>query len=70
MTDEQLYIELCAFISENKRALFDRIAPERMRHVTVVLEDIYQSHNASAVVRTCDTGKATECNEALAFFVG
>ncbi|MBK7554293.1 MAG: RNA methyltransferase [Flavobacteriales bacterium] len=54
MTDEQLYIELCAFISENKRALFDRIAPERMRHVTVVLEDIYQSHNASAVVRTCD----------------
>ncbi len=54
MTDEQLYTELCAFISENKRALFDRIAPERMRHVTVVLEDIYQSHNASAVVRTCD----------------
>ncbi|HEX2616041.1 MAG TPA: RNA methyltransferase, partial [Flavobacteriales bacterium] len=29
-------------------------APERTRHVTVVLEDIYQSHNASAVVRTCD----------------
>lgn len=54
MTDEELYAELTAFISDNKRALFDRIAPTRMRHVTVVLEDIYQSHNASAVVRTCD----------------
>lgn len=54
MTDEELYAQLTAFISDNKRALFDRIAPTRMRHVTVVLEDIYQSHNASAVVRTCD----------------
>ncbi|MEO8066623.1 MAG: RNA methyltransferase [Flavobacteriales bacterium] len=54
MTDEELYEQLTAFISDNKRALFDRIAPTRMRHVTVVLEDIYQSHNASAVVRTCD----------------
>lgn len=26
----------------------------RTRHLTVVLEDIYQPHNASAVVRTCD----------------
>ena len=27
---------------------------ERTRHITVVLEDIYQSQNASAVVRTCE----------------
>jgi tRNA (guanosine-2'-O-)-methyltransferase len=54
LTDAQLYDRLCSFISENKRALFDRIAPERTRHVTVVMEDIYQPHNASAVVRTCD----------------
>ncbi|MFT3885868.1 MAG: RNA methyltransferase [Flavobacteriales bacterium] len=54
MTDAQRYEQLARFISDNKRALFDRIAPERTRHVTVVLEDIYQSHNASAVVRTCD----------------
>lgn len=54
LSDQALYDKLSAFVSPNKRALFDRIAPERTRHVTVVLEDIYQSHNASAVVRTCD----------------
>ncbi len=54
MTDHALYEQLAEFISPNKRALFDRMAPLRTRHVTVVLEDIYQSQNASAVVRTSD----------------
>ena len=54
MTNEQLYEQLSAFVSDNKRALFDRLAPQRTRHITVVLEDIYQAHNASAVVRTAD----------------
>ena len=53
-TDTERYELLCRFITENKRDLFNRIAPERTRHVTVVLEDIYQPHNASAVVRTAD----------------
>ena len=53
-TDAKRYAQLAEFISENKRALFDRIAPDRTRHVTVVLEDIYQPHNASAVVRTAE----------------
>lgn len=54
MTDHELYERLAPFISPNKQELFDRIAPMRTRHVTVVLEDIYQSQNASAVVRTSD----------------
>lgn len=54
MNDHELYEKLCAFITDNKRELFDRLAPLRTRHVTAVLEDIYQPHNASAVVRTCD----------------
>lgn len=54
LSDAELYDRLSSFISDNKRALFDRIAPERTHHVTVVMEDIYQPHNASAVVRTCD----------------
>jgi tRNA (guanosine-2'-O-)-methyltransferase len=53
-SDEQLYARLSSFISDNKRALFERIAHDRTHHVTVVMEDIYQPHNASAVVRTCD----------------
>ncbi|MFH0882045.1 MAG: RNA methyltransferase [bacterium] len=42
------------FVSENKLKRFDDVLPNRTRHVTVVVEDIYQPHNASAVVRSCD----------------
>jgi len=54
MTDHELYEQLSQFVSPNKRELFDRFSALRTRHVTVVLEDIYQSQNASAVVRTSD----------------
>ncbi|MDH5603344.1 MAG: RNA methyltransferase [Cyclobacteriaceae bacterium] len=42
------------FISEHKKKLMDKVLDQRTRFVTVVLEDIYQSHNASAVLRSCD----------------
>lgn len=32
----------------------DKVLEERTRHLTVAIEDVYQPHNASAVVRTCD----------------
>mgnify|MGYP002623150959 FL=1 len=51
---EKLYNELCDMISDNKQSLFNRLAPLRTRHITIVLEDVYQSHNASAVLRSCD----------------
>jgi tRNA (guanosine-2'-O-)-methyltransferase len=41
-------------ISESKQDMFDEIASQRTRHITVVLENIFQDHNASAVLRTCD----------------
>jgi tRNA (guanosine-2'-O-)-methyltransferase len=41
-------------ITPNKIELFDRIAAERTRYATIALENIYQEHNASAVLRTCD----------------
>jgi tRNA (guanosine-2'-O-)-methyltransferase len=46
--------ELSGFITERRRELFDRVLDFRTRYITVVLEDIYQSHNASAVLRTCE----------------
>lgn len=49
-----LYEKMAAFFSDNKRELFDRLVQYRTRHLCVVLEDIYQSHNASAVLRSCD----------------
>lgn len=54
MGDHELYEHFKEFISEERAALFDRIVQDRTRHVTVVLEEIYQSQNASAVLRTCD----------------
>jgi tRNA (guanosine-2'-O-)-methyltransferase len=54
MTDHELHEKLSEFLSDNKRGLFETIAKQRTRHVTAVLEDIYQSQNASAVLRTCD----------------
>jgi tRNA (guanosine-2'-O-)-methyltransferase len=41
-------------IPVEKQAMFDQIASLRTNHLTVLLENIYQEHNASAVVRTCD----------------
>ncbi len=42
------------FITEERKQLFEKILNYRTRHITVVLEDIYQPHNASAVLRSCD----------------
>ncbi len=43
-----------SFITEEKKKLFSSVLKERTRYITVVLEDIFQPHNASAVLRTCD----------------
>ncbi len=45
---------LSQFVSEHKRAFMERVLAQRTRYVTMVLEDIYQSQNASAVIRTCE----------------
>ena len=42
------------FVTPHKKELFDKILASRTRYLTVVLEDIFQTHNASAVVRSCD----------------
>ena len=54
MIDKKLLNYLEGYLTAKRKALFKRILEDRTRHFTVVLEDIYQAHNASAVVRTCD----------------
>jgi tRNA (guanosine-2'-O-)-methyltransferase len=51
---KQLLEFLMGFVSENKKLKFDEIIHNRTRYLTVVLEDVFQSHNASAVLRTCE----------------
>ena len=53
MTDDLLrYLE--SYLTDNRKELFQKVLDQRTKHFTVVLEDIYQPHNASAVIRSCD----------------
>ncbi len=45
---------LNSYLTENKRQKFEQVLDQRTRHITVVLEDIYQPHNSSAVIRSLD----------------
>ena len=54
MMDQKLLAYLEGYLTEKRKALFKKVLEDRTRHFTVVLEDIFQPHNASAVVRTCD----------------
>lgn len=42
------------FVSDKRKETFHRVLEQRTRHFTVVLEDIFQPHNSSAVIRSCD----------------
>ncbi len=51
-TDYLNYLE--GFITENRRDAFLKILAQRIRHFVVAIEDVYQLHNTSAVLRTCE----------------
>jgi len=53
-TDQEILEYLLNYATENKKELFYQVIEKRTNHVTVVLEDIFQPHNASAVLRSCD----------------
>lgn len=52
--DQGLLDYLGQYITENKKTGIERVLSQRTRFITVVLEDIFKPHNASAVIRTCD----------------
>lgn len=41
-------------ITPRRQQLFEQVIKYRTRHLTIVLENIFQPHNASAVLRSCD----------------
>lgn len=51
---QQLIDHFSNYITDHKREFLDQVLNLRTRHITVVLEEIYQSQNASAVIRTCE----------------
>ena len=45
---------LQTFITPHRIDRFNDILNNRTRHLTVAIEDVYQPHNASAVLRSCE----------------
>nr|WP_298659934.1 RNA methyltransferase [uncultured Flavobacterium sp.] len=42
------------FITENRKDRFIQILENRTNHLTIAMEDVYQLHNTSAVMRSCE----------------
>ncbi|MFB3081943.1 MAG: hypothetical protein ACE1Z4_00565 [Gammaproteobacteria bacterium] len=51
---DELINYISGFVTDDKRKRIDQILERRTRYLTVVLGDIVQIHNASAVVRSCE----------------
>ena len=52
--EDLLFDHFAQFVSDHKKGFIEKVLASRTRYVTVVLENIYQSQNASAVLRTCE----------------
>ncbi|RZN80902.1 MAG: TrmH family RNA methyltransferase [Winogradskyella sp.] len=62
MLDLNLLKHLEGYLTENRLKRFDTILSQRTKHFTVATEDVYQLHNTSAVMRTCDVFGIQELN--------
>lgn len=50
-----LYKILAEHLTERKKTLFEQVVNERTRYLTLVLEDIYQAQNTSAIQRSAES---------------
>ena len=58
--DYLAYLE--EFITPNRKEGFLKVLQNRTKHFTVALEDVYQLHNTSAVMRSCEVFGIQELN--------
>lgn len=54
MIDLQLLKYLEDFITPERKERFEEILRKRTKFVTVAIEDVFQMHNTSAVIRSCE----------------
>lgn len=52
--DNELFQYLQSYLTPRRRELFEKVVARRTRFLTVVTEDVYQLHNSSAVMRSCE----------------
>ena len=53
-SDLELLAYLEGYITAERKERFLQVLANRTKYLTVALEDVYQLHNASAVIRSCD----------------
>jgi len=51
---KELTEHLEAFLTDERKLLLQKVLKNRTRHITVVIEDLYQTQNISAVLRSCE----------------
>lgn len=54
MIDLDLLSYLETYITPERLKRFNDVLSERTNYITVAIEDVFQMHNASAVIRSCD----------------
>ncbi|MGB5419168.1 TrmH family RNA methyltransferase [Algibacter sp.] len=62
MIDLKLLEHLETYLTEHRLTRFEKVLSQRTKHFTVATEDVYQLHNTSAVMRTCDVFGIQEVN--------
>ncbi len=54
MVDQKLLEYLESFLTDRRRSLNKKVLMSRTNYLTVAVEDVYQLHNTSAVMRSCE----------------
>ncbi len=54
MVDLDLLDYLEGYLTEERKQRFLEVLQLRTRHITVAIEDVFQMHNTSAIIRSCD----------------
>ncbi len=54
MVDLTLLQYLETFISRERKEKFSKVLQQRTRYLTVAAEDVFQMHNSSALIRSCE----------------
>jgi len=62
MTDTDYLDFLEDILTENRKAKFLKVLENRTNHFTVAIEDIFQLHNTSAVMRSCEVFGVQQLN--------
>jgi len=62
MVDIEYLAYLEGFLTENRKERFQKVLENRTNHFTIAVEDVFQFHNTSAVMRSCEVFGIQEIN--------